>query len=103
MIACTGRKPFADDPSMSADEREARRQVCRLRGFYHHLAVFALVNSLLAAIDLATSPERLWFYWPLLGWGIWMALHAWGTFARNRWLGRDWEERKVRELMAGKG
>jgi hypothetical protein len=92
-----------NDAAISPEERDARRQVHCLRGFYHHAAVFVLVNSLLVAIDLLGSPDRLWFHWPLMGWGVWLALHAWGTFGRQRWLGRDWEERKVRELMAGKG
>ncbi len=91
------------DASLSPEERDARRQVRRLRGFYHHAALFVLVNALLAGIDVLSSPDRLWFHWPLLGWGIWLAIHAYGTFGRHRWLGRDWEERKVRELMAGKG
>lgn len=90
------------DSNMSPAERDARRQVGKLRGFYTHLLVFALVNTGLLAINLITSPGRFWFFWPLLGWGIWLALHAVGTFSRGRWLGTDWEERKLRELMAGK-
>lgn len=91
-----------DDPSLPAAERDARRHVARLRGFYHHLTVFALVNAGLLAINLIASPGRYWFQWPLLGWGIWLALHAFGSFNRRRWLGADWEERKMREYLADK-
>jgi len=97
------RSRYVDDPALSVAERDARRQIGMLRGFYHHLMVFAIVNSGLLAINLIVSPGRLWFYWPLLGWGIWLALHAIGTFGRGRWLGAEWEERKLRELMAAKG
>lgn len=96
-------RSFIDDPSLSAEERDARRHVFRLRAFYHHLVVFALVNAGLLAINLVASPARLWFYWPLLGWGVWLGLHAFATFSRGMWLGREWEERKVRELIADKG
>lgn len=100
MYACSRRHAPTDDPALSAEEREARFQVRCLRGFYVHLAVFALVNAGLVAINLLASPGHLWFQWPLLGWGIWLLFHAFGTFARGRFLGREWEERRVRELLA---
>ena len=101
-MSCRYNK-IANDPNLSPEERTARQQVYRLRGFYHHLTVYVLVNAGLVGINLLASPGKLWFYWPMLGWGIWLALHAARTFARERWLGSDWEERKVRELMANKG
>ena len=99
-MACRSR--FMDDPNLSVAERDARRKLRGLRNFYQHLLVFALVNAGLAAINLVVSPARLWFYWPLAGWGVWLALHAFATFARGRWLGAEWEERKLRQLMADK-
>lgn len=96
------RSRFIDDPNLSSAERDARRQVYRLRNFYQHLVVFAVVNTGLAAINLIASPARLWFYWPLLGWGVWLVLHGFATFGRGRWLGAEWEERKLQELMAAK-
>jgi hypothetical protein len=92
-----------NDPSLSPAERAARLQVYRLRGFYHHLGVFVAVNLGLLIINLIASPARLWFYWPLLGWGLWLVLHGASTFSRDRWLGPEWEERKVQEILANKG
>lgn len=96
------RSRLTDDPSVSVAERDARRQVRGLRNFYHHLALFVLVNIALAALNFLVSPARLWFYWPLLGWAVWLLLHAFRTFARGRWLGAEWEQRKFQQLMAGK-
>jgi hypothetical protein len=96
------RSSYIDDSGLSVAERDARRQVGRLRAFYHHLLVFVLVNGGLLAINLVTTPGRLWFYWPLLGWGIAIAFHALATFGGRHWLGADWEERKLRELLADK-
>ncbi len=28
-------------------------------------------------VNLTTSPETLWSIWPLLGWGLGLAAHAW--------------------------
>ena len=47
----------------------------RLR-LYIHLTAFILVNALLVAINLAASPQYLWFFWPLLGWGLGILLHV---------------------------
>ena len=44
-------------------------------GFYIHLTVFVLVNALLVGVNLLTSPEHLWFQWPLIGWGLGILLH----------------------------
>lgn len=93
---------FKDDPKLSVAEREVHRQVHGLRRFYKHLLVFVAVNAALVAMNLLASPGRVWFHWPLLGWAVWLALHAFGTFTRDRWLGAEWEERKVRQLLATK-
>ena len=55
-MACRSR--YIDDPSLSVAERDARRQVGMLRGFYHHLMVFIVVNCGLVAINLIASPGR---------------------------------------------
>jgi hypothetical protein len=62
------------------DEREAvgvvgAKQRKRRRRFVKSLATFAMVNSFLFAIDFIT-PGGPWFYWPLLGWGLLVALHG---------------------------
>ena len=46
------RSRYVDDPSLSVAERDARRQVGMLRGFYSHLMVFVAVNTGLLAINL---------------------------------------------------
>ena len=58
-----------------AYERAAKRVEAKLE-FYRHLAIYIAVNILLIIINLVTSTETLWFIWPLLGWGIGIAVHA---------------------------
>lgn len=42
-----------------------------------HAAIFVVVNAGLITMNLMRRPEQLWFYWPLGGWGLGLALHAW--------------------------
>lgn len=65
---------------MADVERKARRRVRLKLFFMWHLAVFALVNVGLIAINLAFSPLVLWFIWPLVGWGVALGIHAFVTF-----------------------
>ncbi len=50
-------------------------------------------------IDVISSPERLWFYWVLIGWGIGLAIHGLNVFGTDKILGKDWEEKKIKEIM----
>ena len=58
----------------------AKKRVEAKIGFFIHLAIFILVNSILAAVDILGSPEKLWFYWPLGGWGLGVLLHGFGVY-----------------------
>ncbi len=86
---------------MNQDERyqRAHRRVQALRGFYIHLIVYTLVNMGLLVLNLLVSPGSLWFYWPLLGWGIGLLAHAVSVFGAWQWLGKDWEEREIRKIL----
>lgn len=48
-------------------------------GFYVHLAVYIIVNALLIFLDLK-KPGNIWFIYPLLGWGIGIAIHGLSAF-----------------------
>jgi uncharacterized membrane protein len=61
----------------------ARKSSCARRGFLIHLAVYVAVNTLLVGINLATTPDTLWFPWPLAGWGVGLLAHAGIVLARR--------------------
>lgn len=53
----------------------------RRREFMSHLTVFIIVNTFLFLINLfSTGFDPIWFMWPLMGWGIGLAIHASTTF-----------------------
>lgn len=54
---------------------------------------------MLFAINFFSSFEYKWFVWPLLGWGVGLAFHALAIFGLGGFLGREWEERKIEEIM----
>ena len=76
----------------------ARRHVVAIKGFYSHFAIYCIVITALFFINYATR-SHWWFFWPAIGWGIGVALHALAVFGFDSFLGADWEERKIRELM----
>ncbi len=90
---------------MNGDERyeerykEAKEKVEAIKGFYIHLVTYVCVNGFLIAVNLITSRHTLWFYWPLLGWGAGVLAHGIGVFGFDGLLGKDWEKRKIREIM----
>ena len=45
-------------------------------GFFFHFSSYVLVNLILIAVNLIFTPDKLWFYWPLLGWGIGILAHG---------------------------
>lgn len=77
----------------------AQKKVEELKGFYGNLAAYIIFVGGLMVLNLMTSPEYLWFLWPAGGWGIGVAVHAMKVFNYMPFLGNDWEERKIRELM----
>lgn len=88
------------------DERyeKAKKRVEELKKFYGNLVTYVAINILLIIINLVTSPGSLWFYWVTIFWGIAVLLHASRVFIlRGRFLGEEWEEKKIRELMEKEG
>ncbi|MGB5379085.1 2TM domain-containing protein [Muriicola sp.] len=78
----------------------AKDRVERLKKFYGNLTSYVLVISALAVINYLNNEWRyMWFLWAAFGWGIGVIFHAIGTFNLNPFFGRDWEERKIKELM----
>jgi len=77
----------------------AKKKVENIKGFYGNLTVFIAVNIVLIFINLSTSPDHLWFYWPLMWWGLGVVFHGLKVFEIFPGFGREWEERKIKEFM----
>lgn len=55
-------------------ERLARKRAGAKMGWFIHACVYLIVNLFLAALAIATG--RHWYAFPLLGWGLGLALHG---------------------------
>ncbi|SCY09442.1 2TM domain-containing protein [Nonlabens sp. Hel1_33_55] len=78
----------------------AKARVEELKAFYNHVIIYLIINSGLAALNYYSNEWSFpWFLFPLLGWGIGLLSHAAGVFRLNPFTGKDWENRKLQELM----
>lgn len=77
----------------------AKKKVDNLKGFYYNLLSYCLVIPFLIFINLMTSREHYWFFYPMIGWGIGIAFHAFEVYGNKIHLGKDWEDRKIKEFM----
>lgn len=79
--------------------KRAKRRVEAKIGFYIHLTVYIGVNILLLIINLTTSPQYLWFKWPLMGWGIGLFFHGLSVFIFLNRRFHAIKERMIKEEM----
>jgi adenylate cyclase len=53
------------------------------RAFGRHATVYAAVNLLLIAVWALTGRRYFWPIWPILGWGVGLAINYWTVFFRR--------------------
>ena len=58
----------------------ALERIEKRRDFHAHLLAYVLVNAMLVAIWAVTGADFFWAVFPLMGWGIGLAFHAWDTY-----------------------
>ena len=66
-----------------------------VRGFRVHVVSYAIGSSVLVLIDLLT-PGSWWFFWPVFGWGIGVAMHWLYVTSGN--IDDEWAERRTEEI-----
>lgn len=91
---------YENDPGYKA----ARKRVKDIKSFYVHLVVYLAVNIFLILVNSGITSFGNWnlemsnFYTALF-WGIGLAAHWASVFGPGLFLGKNWEERKIKELM----
>jgi len=89
----------ATDSLRSQQEEEAFAHVRSLRGWYLHLARYVVVILGLLAVNLIVTPQRMWVYWVMGGWGLALLLHAARVFKPLTFLGPQWERQQVEKRL----
>ncbi|NHN24391.1 2TM domain-containing protein [Flavobacterium jejuense] len=79
--------------------QKAQKKVKEIKGFYGNLISYIVVISVLAFINLSYSPNHLWFFYPMLGWGLGVFLQAMSVFNFFPFLNKNWEEKKIKQFM----
>lgn len=88
-----------DKFEQNREYRKARKQARELRGFYIHLMIYCVMIPFLIAINLVFVPDFYWFPFSVFGWGTGLLFHWMEVKKYTPFLGKGWEERKIREFM----
>lgn len=84
--------------------QEAAKRVKKIKGFYSHLLVYIVINLaiLIATYANNDASENFW-RWQTFNtvffWGIGLLAHGFSVFVPSFMMGKDWEEKKINELM----
>jgi hypothetical protein len=82
---------------------EARRYVRRKRIFYLVLGIWIALSLMWFAIDLLDDSTSFWFYWPMLGTGIGVAITGVVLLGIGGLFGPEWERREVDKYLRRRG
>lgn len=74
---------------------KAHRRVKEIKEFYSNLISYCVIIPFLIAINYYTYWDFKWFWFPLFGWGLGVAIHGFSVFG----YGASWEEKKIKEIM----
>lgn len=82
----------------------AVKRVKRIKGFYTHAIIFAVVNLVFVYINFQNLNEgESYFQWrnfiTFSFWGIGLLAHAGSVFLPSLIFGKNWESKKIKELM----
>jgi 2TM domain len=82
---------------------EARRYVRRKRIFYTVLGVWIALCVMWFLIDVSDDSSSWWFYWPMLGTGIAVAIAGIVLLGVGGLFGADWERREIDKYLRRRG
>jgi hypothetical protein len=83
---------------------QARKRVKEIKGFYTHFVVYLVVNVMIFVVNIQDlDPGETYFqfknFTTAFFWGLGLLAHALSVFVPSMIMGKNWEERKIKELM----
>jgi len=86
--------------SNDAKYLRAKERLSVIKKFYGNLGSYVVFIAFLAGLNYYTNGwSYMWFLWAAFGWGIGLVVQALKVFGMSTFLGKNWEERKIREFM----
>ena len=76
----------------------AKEHIEKLKGFYVHLAIYLIMVPVFIFLNFRSTGFP-WAIFPIVGWGFGITGHAMETFNYHPFLGKNWEERKLKQFM----
>lgn len=81
-------------------ERLAHKRAGAKLGWYVHAALYLLINAVIFAMSTYGLGSRPWSWFPVLGWGLGLALHGVSVFVLGNGSGlREQMVQKERERL----
>jgi hypothetical protein len=83
---------------------QAVKRVKKIKGFYTHAVAYVLVNLFIVYLNFRNLPSGESYFQAknfvtAFFWGIGLFAHGVSVFGQNLVFGKNWEERKIKELM----
>jgi hypothetical protein len=78
---------------------QAKEQVEKIKGFYVHATIYFIFVPVFIWLNYISNAGFPWAIFPIGGWGFGLMGHAAETFNYNPFFGKEWEERKIKDLM----
>jgi hypothetical protein len=84
--------------------QEALKRVKKIKGFYTHAIVYVVINLMIAIVNIQHLGEgESYFQFKNFStaffWGIGLVAHGLSVFLPSMVMGKNWEEKKIKELM----
>jgi hypothetical protein len=83
-------------PDADPRYQKAKQRAEQVQGLLIHVIVYLVVNAGLFTIDALTG-DGWWFFWPMLGWGLGLAMHAMVLFVPV--FSPEWAEERARRQV----
>lgn len=78
----------------------AKHRVSLIKKFYTSLISYAIFIPAFAALNYYINEwSHPWFLWAAFGWGIGLFFQGMKAFRWFDFLGKEWEEKKLKEFM----
>ena len=84
-----------------SDYEIARKRVKEKKSFYRHLTTFITMGTFFFLLNIFTDPFDWWWFFPLMPWGVGIAMHYFKVFGLPGTEGYSeaWEQREIEREM----